>query len=304
MAQMNDELRHGLRQLEQKAYEAVHKDAIELIKRDIHDPVPYFLLGRLAEDHKNFEKASELLEKAATLAPADPFFLAGHARYLIAVGNQHRALELADRAATLEAGDAWTADTIGVVYSRAGFHEKAIPHFETAVALNAEPSNYHYNLGASRQFSGNFEGAETAYLDAIARDPDAYRAYSSLVGLSRQTPEKNYLARLEFLFGELQAEPDAALHLGHAIAKTLEDLDDYELSFDWLVKAKATKRGALSYHISEDLALFDAAKDTINPRQTSQQASPPIFIVGCQELVRRLLTESSPVTAKSRQREN
>ena len=280
---MDKALRKGLADLSARRYETAHADAIARIRADVNDPIPYYLLARIALLHHNYAKSGELFAKARSLAPRNPLYIAGHAEYLVTVGRQTEALQLADEAAGHDVADAHTADTIGVVYSRTGFHEKAIPFYERAVALDPVPANFHYNLGASLQFAGEFEKAEAAYNAAIERQPDSYRAYSALVSLSRQTPERNYLARLKQLFGEHQADPDRALQIGHAIAKTLEDLGHYEDSFDWLVRAKRAKREALGYQRETDLALFDAAGNTVAaPPAADGECSDasPIFIVG------------------------
>jgi len=299
---MNRDLKQGIEQLEKHQYEAAHGEAIELIRQDVNNPVPYYLLGRIAAEHGNRPKALELLCRAETLAEEDPFYAAAYARHLVTIGQQAEALSYADRAAALDVGDAFTADTIGVVYSRTGFHEKAVPFFETAVRLNPGPSNLHYNLGASLQFSGDFARAEQAYLAAIERDRSAHKAYSSLVSLSKQTPEQNHLEALESLFAELEEDPDAALHLGHAIAKTLEDLDRHEDSFDWLVRAKRRKRAAIDYKLESDLALFDAATRTAGDQKLSGRSdAAPIFVIGLPRsgttLVDRILSSHPDVVS-------
>ena len=299
---MNRDLKQGIEQLGKHQYEAAHGSAIALIRQDVNNPVPYYLLGRIAAEHGNQAKALELLSRAETLAEEDPFYAAAFARYLVTIGQQAQALCYADKAAALDIDDAFTADTIGVVYSRTGFHEKAVPFFEAAVRLNPKPSNLHYNLGASLQFSGSFNRAGQAYLSAIERDRTAYKAYSSLVGLSKQTPGQNRLEELESLFAELEDDPDAALHLGHAIAKTLEDLGRHEDSFDWLVRAKRGKRAAIDYKLRNDLALFDAAARTAEARQhTGCTDAAPIFIIGLPRsgttLVDRILSSHPDVVS-------
>ena len=173
---MDTALRKGLADITARRYEDVHADAIERIRVDVNDPIPYYLLARIALEHKNYAKSGELFAKARSLAPGNPLYIAGHAEYLVTVGRQTEALQLADEAGSKDIGDAFTADTIGVVYSRTGFHEKAIPFYERAVELDPAPANFHYNLGASLQFAGEFESAESAYKATIERQPDSYRA--------------------------------------------------------------------------------------------------------------------------------
>ena len=300
---MDTALRKGLADIGAGRYEIAHADAIERIRADVSDPIPYYLLARIALDHRNYAKAGELFEKARSLAPGDLLYAAGQAEYLVTVGRQVEALQLLDDAASEQINDAFTADTIGVVFSRTGFHEKAVPFYERAVELDPAPANFHYNLGAAQQFAGNFEAAESAYKKAIERQPDSYRAYSALVSLSRQTPETNHLAKLEGLFEEHQADEDKALRIGHAIAKTLEDLGQYEESFDWLVRAKRGKRATIGYQPETDLALFTAAAETVSesPIDAACSDAAPIFIVGLPRtgttLVDRILSSHPDVVS-------
>ncbi len=301
---MNKAMRKGLADIAARRYETAHAEAIKRIRADVNDPIPYYLLARIALDHKNYTKSDELFARARSLAPENPIYVAGHAEYLVTVGRQAEALQLADEVASRNIEDAFIADRIGVVYSRTGFHEKAIPFYERAVELDPAPANFHYNLGASLQFAGKFEKAESAYKAAIERQPDSYRAYSALVSLSRQTPEKNHLAKLKSLFEEQQADPDKALHIGHAIAKTLEDFEKYEESFDWLVRAKRGKRDQIGYRPDTDQALFSAAAETVVESPEADSAcsdASPIFIIGLPRtgttLVDRILSSHPDVVS-------
>jgi len=178
--------------------------------------------------------------------------------------------------------DAHTADTIGVVYSRTGFHEKAVPFFEKAILINPKPSNFHYNLGASLQFLGRFDDAAASYKNVISRDPHNVRTYSSLISLKKQTADHNYLEALYPLFEDKKDEPDDALHIGHAIAKTLEDMDQHQDSLAWLRRAKEKKLSRLQNDSSTELALFEAAKTGYTATKPSKASShkKPIFIIG------------------------
>lgn len=300
---MNPSLRKGLRQLEQRQYQAAHAGAIALIHGNVRDPVAYLILARIAEAHDNFPKATQLYQRAKELGSNDAMFAAAQAQFLVGMGRQGEAVEVAEQAASMAINDAYVADTIGVVYSRTGFHEKAVPFFERAVELSSAPANFHYNLGASLQFAGDFAAARTAFEGAIEREPASFKAWSSLVNLEPQSETSNHLEALEKLFSGNKANPDAALHLGHAIAKTLEDLGRFEDSFDWLLRAKREKRTALGYSVDADLALFAAVSDMSAPTVANRDRSKesPIFVVGLPRtgttLVDRILSSHPDVTA-------
>ena len=301
---MDKTLRNGLALIEQGDYKPVHQLAIDLIHTNTEDPVPYFLLARIAHDHKNYKKADELYQRATELQPENPLYVSSYGQYLVSVGRQQQALVYADRAADLPINDAFVADIVGVIYSRTGFHEKAVPFFKEAVRLNPAPANFHYNLGASLQFSGDFAGAEAAFRRTIERQPDAYRAHSSLVGLSKQTSNNNLLNELKDRFAENERDADARLHLGHAIAKTLEDFEEYADSLAWLTRAKQLKRTTLDYDITQDVQLFEAAAQTVcddvkHDEHCSDVA--PIFIMGLPRtgttLVDRILSSHADVVS-------
>jgi len=298
----------GLYAISNKHYKQVHSSAIEMIQADVNDAVPYCLMATIAAEHGNHSKAVELFQRAAALEPENARYQAYLGQALTIMGNQQEAKAAADAASLIveqtEIDDAHLADTIGVIYSRTGFHEMAIPFFESAVNLNQKPANFHYNLAASQQFLGDFIQAEKNYLETLNRDPNAYRAWSSLIGLARQTPEKNHLLDLILLFKQLSNDEDASLHLGHAIAKTLEDLERYEESLEWLKKAKRLKLASSDkQHFSYD-RLFEASMATANdlPQQyDADHDQAPIFIIGLPRtgttLVDRIISSHSDVTA-------
>ena len=294
----------GLTRLSQKDYAGVHKDCIAAIEAGASSDVALFLLGVIAFDHKNYVKAAELFEKAETLNSAQIYYPAYLARTLSTLRRSNEAGRAADRASALGDMTAHLSDMLGVVYSRCGFHAKAIPHFEAATALNETEPNYVFNLAASRQFLGDFTAAQRAYERTLSLDPKNYRAWSSLISLNTQTPEHNYLERLEALLSEDELDSDAKLHLGHAKAKTLEDLGAFEESLEALLTAKSDKKAEFPFDRENAKALFEASKNTAQiksgPAQFSQSVTP-IFVVGLPRtgttLVDRILSSHSRVTS-------
>jgi len=182
-------------------------------------------------------------------------------------------------------------------------HELAIPFFEKAVSLNPKPANFYFNLAASQQFSGDFSGAEKNYKIVITKGTSLYRATSALASLKKQTQTDNNLSVLMVEFSKSSEDANAALHLGHALAKTYEDLGEYETSLEWLHKAKSRKSKELNYSIENDLSIFDAAKGSEEKTSDSEGSceAAPIFVVGLPRtgttLIDRILSSHSDVTS-------
>lgn len=292
----------GLRQLAKGRYKEVHANCIAAITAELDTPVPYFLLGVIAFDHQNFAKALQLFTKAQSYDPLEAYYPAYAAMTLSTLRRSNEARLAADTAAHLVDEDAHLRDMIGVIYSRCGFHEDAIDHFKAAVKMKATEPNYFFNLAASQQFLGQFEQAEIAYQNVLSLDPAHHRAWSSVVSLNKQTPDNQKLEDLMNLFEQPDNTSDSKLHLGHAIAKTLEDLGRHEESLTWLLKAKANKRAEFPFDRESAAALFAAAKQTSVKRASQShlnQETVPIFVVGLPRtgttLVDRILSSHSQV---------
>lgn len=297
-------IQNGLRAINQKQYQDIHRRCLEAIKANISNPTPYFLLAVLAHDHKNFQKAEELFLRAEKLDPSEPHFPAFLGRLFAELKRSEEATLAANRALKHAINAGYLADMLGVIYSRASDHVRAIDLFKKAVNLNGKQSNFFYNLGASELFLGNFEAAKEAFLKAIELNEDHYAAWASLVTLSKQTHSNNNLEHLQKLYERLSAHEDAKHQLGHAIAKSLEDLDCHEDSLDWLNKAKAEKRKIYQYDRVSGKATFKAAGNTISAKKKSKdQVCPlmPIFIVGLPRtgttLVDRILSSHSKISS-------
>lgn len=303
MTNISTKLSAGLADLAEGHFKKVHENALAMIRQNVANPIPYCLLGQIAAAHGNHIKSVELLAKAYELEADNVVYTVFYAQQLTVIGRHLEAKSLADTAAQQDVDDAFLMDTLGVVYSRTGYHEKAIPFFEQAVELNSKPANFHYNLGASLQFLGRFDDAESAYKNTLQRDPKAYRAWSSLIALKKQSSNTNYIDQLQALFDQLQDDADASLHLGHALAKSFEDLGDYIESFNWLERAKKLKSKDSQSHRISYQSLFKAAAGVGNSRaaSTSVDSDAPIFIVGLPRtgttLVDRIISSHSQVSS-------
>ncbi len=284
-----------------RRYQQCHQLCIEAIKHDPNHPKPYYLLGVLTADHQNFAKAVELFERAIAGNSNEARYHAQRAKCLTAINRSQDASEAADKAAQCGPKDALTLDTIGVVLARIGRHKDAVPFFQKAVSKTPNHANYHYNLGSALQFSGDFKSAERAYLTCLALAPDLYKAYSSLVSLQKQSSDNNLITAMQEQFNQCN-DPDGKLYLGHAIAKSCEDISECKQSLEWLIAAKSDKRKTLNYDRAFDKKLFAAAKalPELQIAEAPTTTTPaPVFVVGMPRtgttLVDRILSSHSQV---------
>lgn len=290
-------LRDAADRLARKDYRGAHAICLDILNEEPGNADAFFVLGLLTAEHGNLARAEELFRAATLYRPDHAGAHAQRARCLLALSRRSEAVDAVRRAVASEPGDAFTLDTIGVVFSRAGLHREALPFYAKAVAAAPESAAYQYNYGAALQFAGEMEAARTAYL-ACAAAGDS-RGLPAAVQITRQTEAGHSMAILEALFAQHVDDPDACLRTGHALAKACEDLKQPGAALGWLEKAKALKRTQIRHDSGADAALFAAAirsGETLRGR-TSSAPGAPVFICGMPRtgttLADRILTSHS-----------
>src|SRR4051812_12343581 len=156
---------------DRRDFKRAHEVCIEILRADPSRDTALLLLAMIAAEHGNFGKALEVIDLALARDANKPEYHAQRGRCLIALHRPREAFESAEHALGLAPQSALTLDTIGVVLSRAGAHADALEPFRRAVARDQSTAQYHYNLGASEQFVGDFARAAQAYRHALAIDP-------------------------------------------------------------------------------------------------------------------------------------
>lgn len=289
--------------LNDKNYQQAHQHLLSILNLDSQFADAYFLLGIIASDHHNNLQAIELILKANQLRPNNPEYLAQVAR-LYVMENQHpQALVQAQNACKQTITSSTIFDTLGVVFSKLGRHSDALPLFEQAIKINPNHSEYHFHYGASLKFCGDFSKARDAYEQAIKLQPQHVKAHSALSSLGGINEKHNHIPRLVAQF-QREGDIDNKLHLGHALAREYEALNDYETAYSFLKKVKQDKLAAMNYSFKQERELFASLTDLFSKSEqqfsTGHDSKEPIFIVGMPRtgttLVERIISAHSQVS--------
>src|SRR4029079_17394688 len=95
---------------------------------------------------------------------------------------------------------------VRVALTPAAAHADALEPFRRAVARDPSKAQYHYNLGASEQFVGDFARAAQAYRRALEIDPKHHRAWSALAQVSKAPFTRDETAAIERLLAASPSE--------------------------------------------------------------------------------------------------
>lgn len=281
-----------------------HRAADRALSLRPTDASTFDTIGIVYMRTNDLQKAASAFERAAAINPQEPRYLAFEATCQVMAGKFVEARRAADKAVALGPRDPDTLETLGVVYTRMAVYQPAVELLNKAVAMRPNALGTLYNLAYSQQYIGDLEAAEATFRRILKIDPAAETAWLALVELKRQTPEDNSVSRLEEVFRAVEADPERRLLIGHALAKSCEDLGRYDEAFGWLARGKAGRRELQKLTIDQMAEAFEAAAETfdgIGEPDAGFASEEPIFIVGMPRsgttLVERILGSHPDVTS-------
>ena len=209
-----------------------------------------------------------------------------YARSLLAVGDIPAAVSAALCAIERDATDARVLGNAGAILSACDRHAEALDMFARAVALCPNDPEHLFNLAMEQRFHGLIDAAEANCDRAISLDPDQGEAWLIRSGLRRQTREQNHIDAITTKLGTGNADWRVQAQLHYALAKELEDIEDYTESFSALALGAALRRSHTRFDVSVDIARIDAMIAGFPQRafpgkgEAACSTDNPIFIVG------------------------
>lgn len=151
---------------------------------------------------------------------------------------------------------------------------------------------------------GRMEEVEGLAGQVLALAPEDGETAYTRATLRRQTAASNHIGQLRTRLASLPTSSPVEAGFCYALAKELEDLGEYEQSFDMLARGAAARRQRLSYDVAADeaaiadiIAIFDGQWAERAP--AGDTAEGPIFVLGLPRsgttLVDRILSSHSAV---------
>ncbi len=274
--------------------------------------------NRALKQHRP-QQAKQVLERALALAPgvADAWRMMAAAQRALglhseAVGSLRRALEINPDEAMAHLG-------LGITLHRCGKPDEALSAFERACELEPKSAACWFNLGNALKLRGQHaeracDALERAlsidpghigarltlaeaqtmlgrtdeaignYRDVLRRQPSNHQAWMGLANIKTEPFTAAQAAQLDRLLRDADPSSEAAIMLGFALSRALEDRGDYGAAFTALRKANASMRRTLQWDATSESAEVDAIGQAFarQPRQqgsTADRGHDVIFIV-------------------------
>ena len=228
--------------------------------------------------------ALRAVDRALQLAPGNHDLLLQKINCALAAGEDVVAAAVADELADVEFNAPQQASAMGLLLSRLGQNERAVEHYQRAVDLQPDTASHHYNLAAVERYCGRLQEAAAALQRAIELNPEDADAYLLRSGLRTQTAEQNNIESLQDAIRSASSNR-SRVRLNFALAKELEDIGDYQQSFQALQTSTSLRRSVMKYTPQRDLQMLRRIRECytaelVNEAGSGHVSAEPIFIIG------------------------
>ena len=167
------------------------------------------------------------------------------------------------------------------------------------------PDKGEFALASSAIALGRLDEAETLLDSIIVRAPAEADAWYNRSTIRRQTAGRNHIDALRSALSQVPAGLPAAVPLGFALAKELEDVGEHGDSFAALQRAAQTRRAGMAYDCARDIATIDTIIKTFDrdwlAGKHGMAGTGPVFVIGLPRtgttLVDRIVSAHSQVAS-------
>lgn len=257
---------------------------------------------------KNFSQSLSLINQALAYLPDNLRFLLHKAHILIMLGQRKDARQLCEligeRDLSLE-DSAFFAE-LAFVWNKLQCYQQSAACYQRAICLNPLEPQLHFNLASVQRYLGELELAENSLNKAIELDPFDCEAYLLRAGLRKQTIQHNHVEQLEAVSKKTDVSYIGHIQVCYALAKELEDIQQYSQSFAALQQGAKQRRKQMQYDVQHDVATIDKIIDTFDQDCFSQTTSDydndeAIFVLGLPRtgstLVERIISNHHDVSS-------
>ncbi len=241
----------------------------------------------MASRHPNIDNLAKLLTRASALRGAHPEMDFYHGLVAARRGDSAGARAAIERAVAGGLVSARAQTELGVLLAGAAESDAAIRAFDEALRLKP---GYDYPLARKADLMRNLGDYDTA-LDlarqAIEAAPNVAQLYYSYASIRKMQPDDPMIGKMKALLNKLAAKDPGRAHLGHALAKAMEDTGQQGEVFRYLDIANRSAAKAFPYDHGSDAAAvtetrqrFEGLTGAHCPPARRGEGPTPIFVTG------------------------
>jgi tetratricopeptide (TPR) repeat protein len=287
--------------------------AAQLATRQFNQDFPdnadgWFASSFLAFQLKDFGQALTLVTQALEYASDKVRFLLHKAHILIMLVQRQDARQLCEliteRDLSLE--DSTFFAELAFVLNKLQCYQLAATYYQKAISLNPFDPQLHFNLASVQRYLGELEQAECSLDKAIELDPFDCEAYLLRSSLRKQTLKSNHIEQLESALNQTGISSIGRVQLNYALAKELEDIQQYSQSFTALERGAKQRRRQMQYYVQHDVATIDKIietfdQDCFTKTHGGYDNNEAIFVLGLPRtgstLVERIISNHQDVSS-------
>ncbi len=264
----------------------------------------WYLSSFLMKKAHRYDDALRAIDHALQLGHSDNYQL-HRAKCLFEGGDIPAAIAAATELTHKRFPDPALHNELGSLLHMLGDQAGALRQYSSAIALDSQIAEFHFNRAAVQRYLGDAAGAEASFDAALALNPNEYEAYNGRAQLRTQSREHNHLVQLRQMIAATQS-PSGLIQLYYALAKEQEDLGEFSEAFGSLQCGAGIKRRGMQYNVDTDLQIMAKIREVYGPEMFDGRirgcgSTDPIFIIGMPRtgttLVERILGSHSRVTA-------
>lgn len=252
----------------------------------------------------NFVEADRLARQCVDAFPDNIDGLILRCRTLSALGQW---AEVRDLAISLTGRDLVDPSHLHILITiLLGCNEANAAHLLAKKLVGLDP----YDPSAQRRLAiacrvvGEPEEAAEAAQAVLKVNPHDYEIVAMRSDIYRATREKNNIAQLEALQSAGCRDWMGEVRVAYALARELEDVGDYDRSFEVLSAGARLRRSKLNYSFSDEIRPLEAlgqafTKDAVAKASMGHENDEPVFILGLPRtgstLIERIVSSHSEI---------
>ena len=252
----------------------------------INDAETNYIHGNVLKIQKKFKEAIIFYQKAIDFKK--DYFEAYNnlATSQKNIGLKHEALENYKHAINLKENNLEAHYNLAnLLYDEKRF-EEARENYEKVIKIDNNFSQSYLSIGLINSVQGKFEEAKNYFLKAIEKDKFLTEAYVYYVSTRKIDKNDNIIKILEELINNNDLHPKNEQDISYALSKVYFDIDNIDLGFKFLTKAKKLYLKKINFSIEEEKISFQKVKNYFSTKKFKMidfkdtYKAYPIFIIG------------------------